>query len=110
MISLHGGRLLLFCDRADKTWHCRISIGPRAEHRSEYDTGTIQLQVALQRAQSFYDAATARHRQIGDPPKCWYCRHWDVRRRNCDLGFPESRQSGGRYAARCEVYVHIDSR
>lgn len=38
MISLYGGRLLLFCDRADRTWRARVVLGPKAEHQVEGDT------------------------------------------------------------------------
>jgi hypothetical protein len=47
MISLYGGRLLLFCDRADRTWHCHVNLGPKAEHQVTADTGAIRLQDAL---------------------------------------------------------------
>jgi len=67
MISLHAGRLLLFCDRADRTWHCRVVLGPKPEHQVEADTGAIQLQDALLRAQSIYSAAVARIRPVTEP-------------------------------------------
>lgn len=104
MISLREGRLLLFCDRADKTWHCIVVLGPKPEHRIENDTGTIQLQEALIRAQSFYLAATANRPPVGNPPRCWDCTHWELTRKQCGLGFVEGRQTGGRYAARCNVF------
>ena len=44
MISLYGGRLLLFCDRADRTWHARVVLGPKPEHQLEADTGATRLQ------------------------------------------------------------------
>ena len=67
MISLHAGRLLLFCDSADRTWHCRVVLGPKPEHQVEADTGAIQLQDALLRAQSIYSAAVARIRPVTEP-------------------------------------------
>lgn len=105
MISLHAGRLLLFCDRADRTWHCRVVLGPKPEHQLEADTGTIQLQEAMLRAQRIYQAAAARIRPVEAPRMCWDCVQWDQPRKACSLEFPEARQSGGRYAAHCEVYV-----
>ena len=110
MISLHAGRLLLFCDRADRTWHCRVVLGPKPEHQVEADTGAIQLQDALLRAQSIYSAAVAKIRPVVEPRMCWDCVQWDHPRRRCSLEFPEARQSGGRYAARCEVYVAANDR
>jgi hypothetical protein len=108
MISLHAGRLLLFCDRADRTWHCRVNLGPRAEHQLEADTGTIQLQEALLRAQRIYQAAVLRIRPASSPRMCWDCLQWEPARKACTLGFPEARQTGGRFAARCDIYVGAD--
>ena len=108
MISLHAGRLLLFCDRADRTWHCRVNLGPKPIHQLEADTGTVQLQEALLRAQRIYQAAVHDLRPAGSPRMCWDCLQWEPARKACTLGFPEARQTGGRYAARCEVYVGAD--
>jgi len=47
MISLHAGRLLLVCDRADRNWHARVVLGPKPELQIEMDTGTPHLQAAL---------------------------------------------------------------
>ena len=107
MISLYHGRLLLFCDRADKTWHCRVVLGPKREHQVEVDTGTIQLQEALLRAQRVYQSEIARIRPTDQPLMCWDCVQWDQVRKRCSIQIPEARQSGGRYAARCEVYVGV---
>jgi hypothetical protein len=108
MISLYHGRLLLFCDRADRTWHCRVVLGPKAEHQLEADTGTILLQEALLRAQSVYAMAMANIRPNTEPRLCWDCVQWDTKRKRCSLEFPEARQSGGRYAERCEVFIGAD--
>lgn len=105
MISLHGGRLLLLCSRTDRTWHARVVLGPKPEHQIELDTGTLHLPDAFQRAQSIYEAARAKLSPIGEPPMCWDCEQWDMRRQRCMMELPESKRSGGRYAARCELYV-----
>ena len=105
MISLYGGRLLLFCDRADRTWHCRVNLGPKAAHQLEADTGAIRLQDAMLRAQSIYQMARAKIQPVGAMPICWDCVQWEVTRKRCNLDFPEARQSGGRFAARCELFV-----
>ena len=105
MISLYGGRFLLFCDRADCNWHARVVLGPKPEHQIEADTGAIGLQDALLRAQSIYSAALAKIRPVGAPTMCWDCVQWEATRKRCNLDFPEARQSGGRFAARCELFV-----
>ena len=104
MIRLHAGRLLLLCDRADKTWHARVILGPKPEHQIEADTGAITLQEALLKAQMIYQAAVSQIRPPGDKRMCWDCLQWDTQRHCCELGLPESKRSGGRYAARCEFY------
>ena len=103
MISLYAGRLLLVCSRADRTWHARVVLGPRAEHQLEADTGTVHLPDALLRAQSIFRAAVVQLRPDGQR-MCWDCLQWDMRQQRCDLQFPEARRSGGRYAPRCEMF------
>lgn len=105
MISLYGGRLLLFCDRADRTWHARVVLGNKPGQQIESDTGTIQLQDAMLRAQSVYQMALANIRPEGSPPNCWECIQWEVARSRCELGFPEARMTGGRFAARCDLFT-----
>jgi len=105
MISLYGGRLLLFCDRADRNWHARVVLGPKPEHQLEADTGAIRLQDAMLRAQSIYQMARAKIRPVGAVPICWDCVQWEATRKRCNLDFPEARHSGGRFAARCELFV-----
>ena len=109
MISLHGGRLLLLCSRTDRTWHARVVLGPKPEHQIESDTGTLHLQDALLRGQSLYQAALAELRPADAPTMCWDCFHWDMSKQRCGLELPESKRSGGRYAARCELYVRTGS-
>jgi hypothetical protein len=105
MISLYGGRLLLFCDRAYRTWRVRVVLGPKAEHQVEADTEAIRLQDAMLRAQSIYQMARAKIRPNDAPRMCWDCIQWEATRKGCGLDFPEARQSGGRFAARCELFV-----
>lgn len=109
MISLHGGRLLLLCSRSDRTWHARVVLGPKPEHQFEMDTGTVHLQTALLKAQLIYQAARRKLRPEGEPPMCWDCQQWDMQRQRCSFELPESKRSGGRYAARCELYVRAGS-
>jgi len=104
MISLHAGRLLLVCSRLDRTWHARVVLGPKPEHQLEADTGTVMLREALQRAQAIYREALAQIRPAGSPQMCWDCLQWDLSRNRCELGIPECRRSGGRYAPRCEMF------
>ena len=104
MISLHAGRLLLVCSRSDRNWHARVVLGPKPELQIEADTGTVHLQEALRRAELTYVAAVRRLRTAEAPVMCWDCLQWDMGKQRCALALPESRRSGGRYAARCEIY------
>jgi hypothetical protein len=104
MISLHAGRLLLVCSRSDRTWHARVVLGPKAEHQLEADTGASQLSEALPRAQAIYREAVARIRPPGGPLMCWDCLQWSLTQNRCELGMPEAKRSGGRYATHCEMY------
>ena len=105
MISLHAGRLLLICDRTDHNWHARVVLGPKPEHQLEMDTGTVHLQTALLKAQQIYQAARKKLRPADQPRMCWDCNYWHMRQQSCRLEVPESKRSGGRFAARCEMYV-----
>jgi hypothetical protein len=104
MIRLHAGRLLLVCDRADRTWHARVILGPKPEHQLEIDTGSVDLREAFIRAQRIYVATRRKLRPDSEPRKCWDCGFWDMATQRCEMGLPESKRSGGRYAVRCELY------
>jgi len=104
MISLHAGRLLLVCSCSSRNWWAHVVLGPRPELQIKADTGTVHLPDALIRAQSIYRMAVASMRPAAAPRMCWDCLQWDMRRQRCDLGLPESKRSGGRYAPRCEMF------
>lgn len=104
MISLHAGRLLLVCSCSSRNWWAHVVLGPRPELQIKADTGTVHLPHALIRAQSVYKMAVASMRPADAPRMCWDCLQWDMRRQRCDLGLPESKRSGGRYAPRCEMF------
>jgi hypothetical protein len=104
MIRLKSGRLLLVCDRADRTWHARIILGPKPEQQLDIDTGTIQLHEAMLRAQNLFQAAVGSIRPREASVMCWDCLQWDMASQRCELSIPESKRSGGRYAVKCEMF------
>ena len=63
------------------------------------------VQEALLRAQSIYRAAVTNLRPSDSPRMCWDCKYWEMRHQRCGYELPESKKSGGRYAARCDLYV-----
>lgn len=105
MISLHSGRLLLWFDLASRHWRCRISLGPRPEHLIDADTGAYRLQDASGRAEQIFRDTVARLRPPTEPRRCWDCKQYHPGERRCLLGFPEARQTGGKFGARCDHYV-----
>lgn len=104
MISFYGGRLLLVCDRSDRNWHARVVLGPKPEHQFEMSTGTVHLPDALIKGQSIFRAAVAKLRPVGSSRMCWDCCHWDMTKQRCHFELPESRKTGGRFAASCDIY------
>ena len=104
MIRLHNGRLLLICGNANQNWQIRVVLGPKPEHQIEVDAGTVYLQTALERAESLFRAAVARLRPVGTSSMCWDCVQWEMDRQRCGMFFPESRRSGGKFAARCSMF------
>jgi hypothetical protein len=108
MISLHAGRLLLTCERASQTWHAHINLGPKPEHQLVVDTGTVDLRQAMERGQMHYTAFKEKVRPVEAQAKamCCDCIHWLPGGRGvCLLEIPESKQSGGRFAAKCSVFT-----
>lgn len=104
MITLYGGRLLLFCDRLSRTWHVRVVLGPKPEHQVEVDTQAAVLRDARAQAQLIYYDAVQKIRPASEPTMCWDCLQWSPATKRCDLQLPEARQSGGRFAARCGMF------
>ena len=80
-------------------------LGPKAEHQVEVDTGTVHLPDALLRAESVFQAAVASIRPQTASVMCWDCIQWEMSTQRCDLLLPESKRSGGRYAASCDFFL-----
>lgn len=113
MIALHAGRLLLTCEQSSQTWHARINIGPKPEHQLVIDTGTIDLRQAMERGNMHYQAFCAKARPVEPNAKvmCWDCLHWTPGGRGrCEIGLPEARKTGGRFAPNCSVFQPLNNR
>lgn len=113
MIALHAGRLLLTCEQSSQTWHARINIGPKPEHQLVVDTGTIDLRQAMERGKMHYQAFCAKARPVEPNAKvmCWDCLHWTPGGRGrCEIGLPEARKTGGRFAPNCSVFKPLNNR
>lgn len=113
MIALHAGRLLLTCEQSSQTWHARINIGPKPEHQLVVDTGTVDLRQAMERGNMHYQAFCAKARPVEPNAKvmCWDCLHWTPGGRGrCEIGLPEARKTGGRFAPNCSVFQPLNNR
>lgn len=113
MIALHAGRLLLTCEQSSQTWHARINIGPKPEHQLVIDTGTIDLRQAMERGNMHYQTFCAKARPVEPNAKvmCWDCLHWTPGGRGrCEIGLPEARKTGGRFAPNCSVFQPLNNR
>lgn len=108
MIVLYGGRLIVERRKLSENWRGKFRL-PRDKERI-IDLGTPDVREAFIRAQYHYmalksvqpveEVAAAYH----DKAKCWNCIQWLPRSNECSFGFPEARQTGGRFAVRCEHY------
>jgi hypothetical protein len=108
MIVLYGGRLVIERRKLSENWRGIFKM-PRDQERI-IDLGTPDVREAFIRGQYHY---MALHRKqpveevaavFHDKAKCWSCVQWLPRSNECSFGFPEARQTGGRFAARCELY------
>jgi len=108
MITLYGGRLILERRKLSENWRAIINIPGLDQHT--IDLCTPDLREAFIRGQYHYIAL--RNRQPVEEiieiyhhkAKCWSCVQWLPRLNECSFGFPEARQTGGRFAARCALY------
>jgi hypothetical protein len=95
-LRYHAGRMVLF--EAPSGWRVRIKT----------KTGKLDLPLsatALEDAVSEAEQLYADARAIDDShPYCQQCIHWKAVAARCDLGFPEGRASGGRFARDCSAY------
>lgn len=86
-------------------WHLRIRLGSAIEQQHECSLETDDLARALFRAEQVYaDFRRSIGQKVDDRPMCWQCVHWEPVRAACYFGWPEARQTGGRFAAQCSVF------
>ena len=108
MIVLFGGRLVLERRLLSENWKATIKVPTK--NKMIVDLGTPDVRQAFIRAQYHYlalrtdRAVTDVESESVSTTKCWSCLNWLPRSNECSFGFPEARQTGGRYASRCELY------
>jgi hypothetical protein len=108
VISFYHGRLQIDRRSLCENWRAIVRM-PRSD-QIEIDLGTPDMREAHLRAQYHYLAL--RMKQPIEEVKeiyrkkaaCWSCGQWLPLAGECSFGFPEARQTGGRFAARCDLY------
>lgn len=109
MIVLYGGRLVLERRSLSQNWKATLKIP--AKGKVTIDLGTPDVREAFIRGQNHYLAVRTDRsvqeieEETSSVTKCWSCLNWLPRSNKCSFGFPEARQTGGRYAAKCELYA-----
>lgn len=99
----HAGRMILSEDAG--VWHLRIRLGATDELQMRACLQTSNQEEAVFRAERIYADFKRRHSCGGeDRILCWQCIHWLPVEANCSFGWPEARQTGGRFAAQCSVF------
>jgi len=95
-LRYHAGRMVLY--EASPGWRVRIKT---KKGKLDLPLESTALDDAVPEAEQLYADARA----IDDShPYCQHCIHWKAVAARCDLGFPEGRASGGRFARDCSAY------
>lgn len=88
-------------------WQLRVRLGASAEQQKRTSLDTADFEEAIFKAERIYGDMK---RKDGDKPMCWQCIHWEPKQARCSFGWPEARQTGGRFAAQCSVFKACPTR
>jgi hypothetical protein len=109
MMRFHAGRMVLNLERT--VWHVRIKLGSSPEHQVKASLETSNAEEAIFKAERIYaDLKRKLSKRVDDRPMCWQCIHWEGINAQCGFGWPEARQTGGRFAAQCSVFKACPTR
>jgi hypothetical protein len=95
-LRYHAGRMVLY--EAQPGWRVRIKT---KTGKIDLPLSAIELEEAVTEAEQLYADARAID---NSHPYCQQCIHWKAVAARCDLGFPEGRASGGRFARDCSTF------
>ena len=105
----HAGRMIL--SEVAGVWHLRIRLGATDELQMKTCLETPDQEEAIFKAERIYADFKRRHSTgDGDRILCWQCIHWRPVSADCSFGWPEARQTGGRFAAQCSVFKACPTR
>ncbi|MGA0375465.1 MAG: hypothetical protein ACO3N6_03740 [bacterium] len=105
MFSLFAGRLKLRYDIISHQWLADVIVGPKKEHSETIELSTRDLKTAKESALIFYKQFKAKHRP--NRATCWDCQQYQAKARICSIGVPECRNTGGRYAISCDLFLPV---
>lgn len=109
MMRFHAGRMVLYLERS--AWHVRIKLGSRPDQQVDTGLQTMEAEEAIFRAERIYAELKRKlNKKADDKPLCWQCIHWEGLKAQCSFGWPEARQTGGRFAAQCSVFKACPTR
>lgn len=92
-------------------WHLRVRLGAAPELQLRTCLETQDQEEAVFRAERIYADFKRRHfKHPEEKVQCWQCIHWLPVKADCSFGWPEARQTGGRFAAQCSVFKKCPSR
>ena len=95
-LRYHAGRMVLY--ESPPGWRVRIK---GRKGKLDLPLEASDLDGAVLEAEQLYADARAID---NSHPYCQHCIHWKAVAAKCDLGFPEGRSSGGRFARDCSAY------
>jgi hypothetical protein len=95
----------MILSQVDGIWHLRVRLGASADLQLRTCLETGAQEEAIFRAERIYADFKRRHSsKAEDRVLCWQCIHWLPVKADCSFGWPEARQTGGRFAAQCSVF------
>lgn len=109
MMRFHAGRMVL--DQQGEIWHLRVRLGSTPDKQLRTCLETSNAEEAIFKAERIYaDMRRQLNSRADHKPRCWQCIHWEALKASCSFGWPEARQTGGRFAAQCSVFKACPSR
>jgi hypothetical protein len=101
----------MILSQKDGIWHLRVRLGGAQELQLRTCLETADQEEAIFKAERIYSDFKRRHsKNQEEKPMCWQCIHWEPVRSRCSFGWPEARQTGGRFAAQCSVFKACPTR
>ncbi len=105
MFSLFAGRLKIRYELIEHQWLADVIVGPKKHQSATFELKTQDFATAKEAAMEVYKRFKAE--QQGDTLTCWNCQQYDAKAKRCQVGVPECRNTGGRFAVSCALYLRV---